>query len=333
MSEELWIALIAAIGPIGVVIGSFVTIQYRQRREWREGGEKAHEKAIEILKGRFDRANDPKELAAIEQQLRQAEDDYLPYLKNKAASISRRVRGELAPAGAIEPDMPELSAPDREALGKAAATIAEFDPPKTAEDRLLQGNAFYAAGEYDRALEEYNHALELPPHDPDTLYNRGYVLDDLQRYDEALVDYNRSLELSPDDAGTLSNRAKALFYLRGSEEALPDFNRSLELRPDDSDTLSDRGVTLANLQRYDEALADYNRALQLRPDHQQASYNRACALSQVGRLPQALRQLEQAIALNSDNRASAREEDDFDNLRSDAKLGPEFERLVAEPES
>ena len=299
MSEELTIALIVSIGPIGAVIGSLATIWLKGRKEWREGGEKAYEKAIEILKGRFDRANDPAELAAIEQQLREAEDEYLPYLRKKAASIARRVRSELAPTGAITPDMPGLSEPELDELQRAVATIQDFDPPEAAEDHFFQGNAFYAAGQVDKALDQYNRALQLRPDDLDTLNNRGTTLDSLQRYDEALADYNRALELTPDHPHILNNR----------------------------------GLTLSKLQRYDEALTDYSHALQIQPRDAEIIYNQACTLSLMERLTDAFSRLQEAISIDSKCRLQAREDEDFDNLRSDPTLGPEFERLVAEPDA
>jgi len=299
MSQELTIALIAVIGPIaGGLVTTLVTTQLRRRKEWREGGEKAYEKAIAILKGRFDRANEEKELAAIEQQLRGVEDDYLPYLKRKAASVSRDVRSELAPAGAITPDMPALSPSDREALEQAAATIEAFDPPKTAEDRVLQGNAFYATGEFNTALEQYNHALDVQPDDPNTLNNRGAALEELKRYDEALVNYNRSLELRPDDPGTLNNR----------------------------------GSNLDDLQRYDEAIADFDRALELKPNDPGTLYNRASVYSSKRQLKDSLNDLKATISRDAEYRSRAREEARFGDLRKDPELGPEFERLVEEPE-
>lgn len=332
MSEQVTLALIALIGSIGAVIGSLATIWYKGRKEWREGGEKAYEKAIEILKGRFDRADDPAELAAIEQQLREAEDEYLPYLRKKAASIARRVRSELAPTGAITPDMPGLSEPELDELQRAVATIQDFDPPETAEDHFSQGNAFYAAGDFERALAAYDRALELSPNHPDVLHNRGFILHTLRRYDEALTDFNRAVELSSDDPTILSLRAITLADLKRYDEALTDYNRCLQLRPDHPRTLSNRGYALMKLGRHDEALADFNRSLELRPDYPRTIYNRACAFSLMRRLKESLSDLKVAVSRDAKFRKIARHSEDFTNLRRDPTLGPEFQRLVAEPE-
>ncbi len=225
MSEELTLALVAILVPIFAAISSLVTFlvttRLRQRTEWREGGEKAYEKAIEILKGRFDRANDdPKERTEIERQLRGVKDDYLPYRQKKAADVSRDVVDKLAPAGAIAPDMPALSPSDREALERAAATIADLDPPKVADDFIILGNAFYAAEQFDKALEHYDRSLELRPDDPTTLNNRGLALTRLQRYDEALADFDHARELRPEDHEILYNRACVLSLMGRLSEGL-----------------------------------------------------------------------------------------------------------------
>ena len=77
-----------------------------------------------------------------------------------------------------------------------------------------------------------------------------------------------------------------------------------------------------------------NRALELAPDDPGALYNRACAFSLMGRLKGSLDDLKKAITRDPQYRRTTREDEDndFENLRSDPKLGPEFERLVAEPE-
>ena len=53
----------------------------------------------------------------------------------------------------------------------------------------------------------------------------------------------------------------------------------------------------------------------------------------MGRLEESLDQLKEAISRDPTYRQMAREDEDLENLRSDPKLGPEFERLVAEPEA
>ncbi len=183
----------------------------------------------------------------------------------------------------------------RELLDKAASLSPAL---LTADDYFARGNALTRLKRYDKALEQYNHALELRPDDPDVLSNRGNALDGLKRYEEALATYNRVLELRPDDPVALNSRSAALMHL----------------------------------QHYRDALADIDRSLELSPAYRCAFYNRACLFSLVHRLPESLEQLKQALPGAPAHRKEARDDEEFANLRSDPKLGPEFERLVAEPE-
>jgi len=260
--------------------------------------------------------------------LREAEDECLNELRAKVLGLSQQIVEDRAPSGLIGSGMPQLPPGRAEALATAADTVAALEPPTTARGHFRQGNAFYAAGEFEKALAAYNAALELRPDHPATLNNRGNALDSLGRHEEALADYNRSLELRPDGPDALNNRGGALGDLGRHEEALADFNRSLELRPDHADTLSNRGATLLHLHRYDQALADFNRSLDLRPDHPGALYNRACAFSLMQRCSEALPDLAAAIKIDAKYRDMAREDEDFQGLRNDPEWGPKFWEIV-----
>ena len=294
--------------------------------------------------------------------LRQAEDDCLSELRTRVLGLSQQMVEDRAPRGTIGPDILQLPPGRAEALATAADTVAALNPPTTFAAHFIQGNAFYAAGEFEKALAAYNHALALRPDHPDALNNRAVTLDDLKRYEEALVDCNRALEFRPDDPmilnnrgnalihlkryeealadcdrslelrpdhpHTLNNRANALFRLGRHKEALADYNRALELRPDHPAILYNRGVTLAGLGRYEEALADYNRSLELTPDDPDTLYNRACLLSLMQKWGESLADLRAAVAIDPDNQRLAREDEHFEGLRNDPEWGPRFWEIV-----
>ncbi len=51
--------------------------------------------------------------------------------------------------------------------------------------------------DYDKALADYNKAIELDPKFATAYYNRGFVDADKKDYDKALADYNKAIELDP----------------------------------------------------------------------------------------------------------------------------------------
>ena len=268
-------------------------LQERDRRE------RAFKERIAIWRSRVQDAGSEEETTWARRGLIQVQNEFLSHLEGEILQLAKEVVQERAPTGIITADAPQLPPPEREALERAATIRAALDPPKTFIDHLVQANAIAAGGDRAGSLDEYNHALAIEPKNILALTNRGIVLGHLKRYKEALADFNRILELKPDDAIALDNR----------------------------------GVTLSHMGRHSDALADHTRALELAPDLANASYNRACAYSRMGQFKESLDDLRRSIDLDEVNRVSAREDEDFANLRSDPTFGPEFERLVAEPES
>ena len=216
------------------------------------------------------------------------------YRARRDLLLSKALVERMTPKGTITAGAPQLPASERETLRIATTLLQRLEPAIGLADHFLRGNAFYEAGDFEKAIAEYNAALDLEPDDPATLTNRGAALDSLGRHEEALADHNRSLEL----------------------------------RPDDPDTLNNRGGALAKLGRYEDALADFNRSLNLRPGHPTTLHNRACTFSLTRRWGDSLVDLTAAIKIDEKHRQLARQDEDFEGLRNDPEWGPKFWEIV-----
>jgi Flp pilus assembly protein TadD len=60
---------------------------------------------------------------------------------------------------------------------------------KIAEEYFEQGIANAKKGEYDRAIENYNKAIELKPDDAEAYYNRGIAYKNKGEYDRTIENY------------------------------------------------------------------------------------------------------------------------------------------------
>ncbi|HEY0725965.1 MAG TPA: tetratricopeptide repeat protein, partial [Pyrinomonadaceae bacterium] len=162
------------------------------------------------------------------------------------------------------------------------------------------------------------------------LYNRGCVLQQLQRYTEALASYDRVLALMPENEFALHNRGAALLALKRYHEALESFERVLTLAPDDTEALTNRGVALYELRRWDDALRSHDRAVALKPDYAEAWSNRANVLLELKRRDDALASWDRALAIKPDfaealnNRGSALRE-----LGRDTEAIADYEKVLA----
>jgi len=59
--------------------------------------------------------------------------------------------------------------------------------------------------EFDKAILDYNYAIQLIPEFAHAIYNRGKVYWSLKQYDLALSDFNEALRLFPTIQGTAKN--------------------------------------------------------------------------------------------------------------------------------
>ncbi|WP_367018793.1 tetratricopeptide repeat protein [Priestia koreensis] len=53
--------------------------------------------------------------------------------------------------------------------------------------------------EYDKALTDYNKAIELAPNEDHYYYLRGNLYKETEDYEKTLADCNKAIELAPDE--------------------------------------------------------------------------------------------------------------------------------------
>jgi len=119
---------------------------------------------------------------------------------------------------------------------------------ETAETYLNQGVAYSQKGEFERAVSNYNKAIEVNPKFAVAYLNRGFTYSKLGEYDRAISDYSKATEINPRYAMAFNNRG---FTYRKKG----DFNR---------------------------AISDYSKAIEINPRYAVAYYNRANAYYQTG---------------------------------------------------
>lgn len=135
-----------------------------------------------------------------------------------------------------------------------------------------RGRNFYFLKEYDKALADFNRALELVPQDSDTLKARAWLYHDQGRHHQALVDWNLALKLDAMEPNYLLGRSQTLRKLHFYNEALKDLDMGLIYGVDDDRLWNERGhLYLYAFKNPKKAIPDFDRAIELnpsdRPDH------------------------------------------------------------------
>jgi len=161
-----------------------------------------------------------------------------------------------------------------------------------------RGNAYAELNEHERAIKDFDKAIELNPDDAETYYNRGVAYAKLNKYEQAIKDYEKAIELNPDDAKAYYNRGLAYAELNKYEQAIEDYDKAIELNPNYAEAYNNRGFAYAKLNEYERAIKDYGKAIELNPALAAAYNNRGLAYAKLNKYERAIEDYSKAIELN-----------------------------------
>jgi tetratricopeptide (TPR) repeat protein len=93
----------------------------------------------------------------------------------------------------------------------------------------------------DRAIEDYNKAIQLNPNLAEAYYNRGVAYDDKGQYNEAIKDFDEAIRINPNLVEAYCNRGVA-YYAKGQyNEAIKDFDEAIRINPNLAEAYYNRG--------------------------------------------------------------------------------------------
>jgi tetratricopeptide (TPR) repeat protein len=85
--------------------------------------------------------------------------------------------------------------------------------------------AFYKRGQFDKAIADYDKAIELNPADEGLYNNRGMAHAYGKRYDRAIADFETAIELNPRDVSAYYNMACLYSIMNKTDEACKWFKK------------------------------------------------------------------------------------------------------------
>ncbi len=161
------------------------------------------------------------------------------------------------------------------------------------------------SGEPERVITGCTRLLEagtLEPFYQAHAYNsRGAAFKRSGDLDRAIADYNRAIEINPEHDQAYNNRGLVYLSKRQYGRAIADFDRAIALNPKRWQAYVNRGVTHSAIGEYGRAIADYTKAMDLNPHYPIALMNRSYAHGRNGNPERALADIEAALSLDPDN--------------------------------
>ncbi len=122
---------------------------------------------------------------------------------------------------------------------------------------VTKGAAWYNKKDYDKAIKDYNEAINISSNYELAFYNRGLAWFAKKEYDKAIEDYSNAIKHNPD--------YKDEYYLN-------------------------RGHARKAKEEYEKAIYDYTKAIKINPDFENAYYSRGLARKERKIAPQKSKQ-------------------------------------------
>lgn len=159
----------------------------------------------------------------------------------------------------------------------AAAGALAADPLAN----IRAGNQAFADGKLEQAVADFSRAIEGGGLDSESLAlahnNRGVVFGELGDFDRAILDYQRALELKPGDPKTVRNlriahtrRGLAAARNGDVDRALADLSRAIELEPGHPTAYVRRAELRLERGDVQAAIDDLEVAVRVAPDNKEA---------------------------------------------------------------
>ena len=127
------------------------------------------------------------------------------------------------------------------------------------EEHFRQGNKYAQAGEFEKAIVEFEAALQIDPDNVSARSNLGVVYYNLGRLDEAIQQYQEAIARAPSDADIHSNLAAAFVQKGQLDKALQEYESAVDINPELAEAHFGLGVVYQQTGRTDEAIAAFER--------------------------------------------------------------------------
>ena len=137
----------------------------------------------------------------------------------------------------------------------------------SAEDYYNSGTVYAFRGDFEKAIADYDKAINLNPNFVDAYYNRGLIYEDRglgnilsgrDYFEKAIADYDKAIDINPNFAKAYNNRGIAYYNLGLIAYALPNI--------------------LSGRDYFEKAIADYDKAIELRHGDPKVYFNRSLIL-------------------------------------------------------
>jgi tetratricopeptide (TPR) repeat protein len=176
--------------------------------------------------------------------------------------------------------------------------------PDDAEAYLKRGEARFKLHEFDKAIEDFNAALQRNDGLDDAYFGRGMSLGRRGEIDEGIADLSVYIRRNPDSSLAYTKRGVRYIWKGDLGNAEKDLKRAIALDANNAEAHDDLGVILAQHGNYPLAIDHFQTCIKRDPYYQKAYHNLAMVYYITDQTEKALRVVNQSLKLNPASRDS-----------------------------
>jgi len=145
--------------------------------------------------------------------------------------------------------------------------------PHKARPYVNLGFAYYESGEYEKAFNVTQKAIQIDPKYANAFHNLGIIHQKMGDLNQAIAMVKKSLEIDPTLTEALYSLGGIYFENKQYAEAAEAFNRFLKVYPYFPDVHNVLAIVYAAQKQFDKAIAEFEFELRINPYHTLAHLN------------------------------------------------------------
>ena len=174
------------------------------------------------------------------------------------------------------------------------------DDPQEVQNLCREGFSFTIRGEYKKALNYFQEAVETRPDDTAAWFGLGNCYIGLEKPEEAIEAYRQVIRTDPENANAYFNLGLYYRQLGRYEAAVATFQNALEVDPKHIPSRFEMGVALGQMGRSEEEKQAYNDIVAQAPKFYPAYFRLGLVCNRLGQYEDALAAQKQVLALKPD---------------------------------
>lgn len=176
---------------------------------------------------------------------------------------------------------------------------------KQSDKYFGRGLGYSLRGESEIAIDNFSKAIAFNPENFSAYVSRGNIYLERSEWDKALADYDRAIEIYPQLNGRIYYHRGIIYNMRGKlEQALADYNRAIELKSYFHPAYFQRGLIYLRQENWLDAIEDFEQVIELEPKEEQAYFNAGFGYLNIQEWDKALEKYNQGIAINPNDGAA-----------------------------